>query len=319
MGRAIDWIEALRRLGVRYVDRGPNVKQGEINIQCPFCGSADRSHHMGLNLSNGYWACWRSSSHRGKRPHRLLRRLGASDSLIQELCGGEVAPTPVSTLRKSLASKDVASSPISCDVSEYYLRRIKKGDAFYKYLRQRGFTSAGVRRMTRVCRTRCSMRGDLAYRIVFPIVWDNKVVGVTGRAIGDSIAKYKSYPRGELGSYAPVKRYLLFGDRAEEGQTLVVCEGPMDAAKLIAYAPERCHALAIMGVTMTNAQVAMLARLGDLYTRVVLQLDSSATSQSLSLLRTLPFRVSRGVLPRSVVDPGDLSEKAAVKYWAKHT
>lgn len=73
--KTFDWLSLLRQQGIPFVDRGANVKRGEVNIKCPFCGTADPSHHLGLNLDTGWWACWRNNNHRGKSPLRLLMQL----------------------------------------------------------------------------------------------------------------------------------------------------------------------------------------------------------------------------------------------------
>jgi hypothetical protein len=67
--RPLDWRQLLTDNRVPFIERGPNVKRGEINIRCPFCGSADPSYHMGLNLDSGWWSCWRNKDqHSGKSP-----------------------------------------------------------------------------------------------------------------------------------------------------------------------------------------------------------------------------------------------------------
>jgi len=60
---------------IPYVTSGKNVSIGNFNIQCPFCGHADPSEHMGIEVATGYWGCWRESKHRGKSPQRLIMRL----------------------------------------------------------------------------------------------------------------------------------------------------------------------------------------------------------------------------------------------------
>ena len=43
MARIFNWRELLDEQRIAYIERGANVKRGEVNIRCPFCGAADPS------------------------------------------------------------------------------------------------------------------------------------------------------------------------------------------------------------------------------------------------------------------------------------
>jgi len=72
---------------VDYITKGVNVKKNEINISCPFCnseGNPDPSYHLGVDPKTGFWSCWRSRKHHGKRLHRLIMKVGQVS--YQEAC-----------------------------------------------------------------------------------------------------------------------------------------------------------------------------------------------------------------------------------------
>lgn len=46
-------------LNIEYKDSGKNISNGWLGIDCPYCG--DSSNHLGLNLSNNLFSCWRCS------------------------------------------------------------------------------------------------------------------------------------------------------------------------------------------------------------------------------------------------------------------
>ena len=71
----LDVLTFLDHNRIPYRTNGPNCAKGHVVIKCPFCGDEDPSEHLGIQLSTGYWGCWRNSSHRGRRPHRLIMRL----------------------------------------------------------------------------------------------------------------------------------------------------------------------------------------------------------------------------------------------------
>ena len=58
-------IKVLSDYRIDYDTEGKNTSTGFVSIACPWCED-DPSHHLGINLKEGYYTCWRSSEHRGK-------------------------------------------------------------------------------------------------------------------------------------------------------------------------------------------------------------------------------------------------------------
>ena len=67
--------QMLTRYNIEFVESGPNVAKGNVNVQCPWCGVEDHSYHLGINLAKGMWGCWRNKQHRGRALYKLLSKL----------------------------------------------------------------------------------------------------------------------------------------------------------------------------------------------------------------------------------------------------
>src|SRR5215831_11911132 len=59
-----------------FQEHGIEVKRtirDNVEIHCPWCGAEDRGKHLALQLSTGYFHCWRNQDHRGRNPSMLLQ------------------------------------------------------------------------------------------------------------------------------------------------------------------------------------------------------------------------------------------------------
>lgn len=248
----IDWRDLLTRESIPFIERGANVKRGEINIKCPFCGSADPSFHMGLNLDTGWFSCWRNKArHSGKSPLRLLMALLRIPYWkAREIAGLQadfIDPEGFDALAARLLGR-ASPSDLALVPKRQFLRwpsgfeRIsnRTRDRRHRaYLEDRGFDFVDDLiewydlRMT-IRRPAKEDEADFRDRILIPYTIDGDLVTWTGRAIGRSEIRYKDLSPDH--SLVPAKETLYNYDCiAKGGRVLVIQEGPFDVLKIDFY------------------------------------------------------------------------------------
>lgn len=338
MSRVFDWRSFLREQRVPFVESGANVKRGEVNCRCPFCGSADPSHHMGLNLETGWWSCWRNrSQHSGKSPVRLVMALlRVPYSRARELCGldaGYVDPEGFDALAARLMGRgtgrpeEVRRRLLRMDPSFRPIRPSGASRLAYEYLRdERGFSGAsGAGEDVDVLCDLYGLRlgaGDFARRVVLPYVQDGELVTWTGRAIGRSSMRYRDLAKDE--SILPPKETLFNHDAMlAGGDVLLVVEGPFDALKADLYgAPWGVRAVALSTNSVTDAQAFLLQSALGRFRRVLVALDDKTDFglvDSMRMKQALSFlgdALGIAAIPEGAGDPGALTPNQAIA-WAK--
>src|SRR5215467_14209702 len=169
---AVDWPELLRQYRVEYAEgSGRNVSRGYIAVKCPFCGPADESQHLSINLQRGSWRCWRDTRHRGRDPTRLLMALlRCSQAQAQRLLGPEYAIMP-SSLGSAVRAKlepAPAEEPEALILPEEFrpLKSEPPARRFLVYMRGRGFELPAI--IARRYGLLYCTHGTWQDRIVFP-------------------------------------------------------------------------------------------------------------------------------------------------------
>jgi len=310
-------IEVLDAHSIPYITSGKNVKRGCVNIKCPFCGEADRSSHLGINLSTGMWACWRNVEHRGGSPHRLLMKLlGCSYEAIQALL---VDTSDLRTIadRLTVEEKDNDEESTEDTHTEYEPGIVPLSDKpihgkdkpihgrFFEYLTQRGFDYPHIYPMTSLYDLHCALIGQFKNRIIFPIHVNDRLIGYTGRCVDGGRLRY-------LSSGPAIKRHLLWHDLLlQGGRRLWVVEGPFDALK-IDYISRRIglpdRATCLFNVNPTESQLDELCEMAGRFDSVSLLFDRSALHEALLVQKMLfPTHIGVSTLPDGVDDPGELS------------
>lgn len=328
---AINWVRVLNSAGVEYVERGPNVKRGEINIRCPFCGQADPSHHLGLNLTNGWWACWRNQSHRGKSPLRLLvRLLGCTYAKACELAGisGDyVDPDGFDAVAARVMRRDGVErmEEIRRDFLQMprsFIHLSMRGEArrHCEYLiTKRGFREADLYWLTEQYDIRAGVGEGQKDRVVFPYYVNQELVAWTGRAIADAVIRYKDLSPEEC--LIPQKETLYNHDAAlSGGETLLVVEGPMDTLKLDCYGAEwGMRAVGLSTNSISDQQIYLLEELSLNFRRTLVMMDNAG---QLSVVDSIKMKDRMSQIhnlgftrvPFGKKDGGDLSPTEVVHF-----
>ncbi len=326
MTTLVNWRQLLTERGVRFVDRGANVKRGEINIQCPFCGSADPSHHMGLNLESGFWACWRNREHRGKSPLRLLvRLLGVSYYQARQIAGlreDYVDPEGFDAMVSRLMGRDKVDKVEH--VRKEFLQFPREfeelydaPDRFYYYLRdQRDFGPVGTRDLADLYDVRYAKRGAFRDRVILPYYADGALVAWTGRAIAQAVVRYRDLDRDDC--LVPPKETLFNLDcRMEGGRALVVVEGPIDALKIDVFGRGAgVRAVALSTNSITEAQIYLLEETAPAFDRVLVMMDMASelgVVDSMRMRQELAGVKNASIIqvPFNLKDAGEMSPRQA--------
>lgn len=336
--KPFDWERLFKEQRITYITKGANVKRGEIAVQCPFCGTADPSQHMGISLDTGWWSCWRNRAmHSGKSPLRLIMRLlrvpygrareiaGLGDDYVDpegfdavaaRLLGRDKDLRPEQTERRFLAL-DPDFKPITDAIKT---RRAQN------YLYDRGFNGRGdagddVNLLCKAYGLHTAYRGFWQDRIIIPYYQDGMLVTWTARAVANATIRYRDLSLDE--SILGPKETLFNFDCIEGGgNTLVIVEGPMDALKLDFYGrPLGVRSVALSTNTVKDAQAFLLQAAVDKFKRVVIMLDNATglgIMDSMRMKQALYFlgNIAISPVPAGRKDAGDLLPNEAIA-WAR--
>lgn len=333
-----DWQRFLTQRRIEFVERGPNVARGEINIRCPWCGDADPSQHLGINLSNGYWSCRRNPRlHGGESPVRLIQALAhCSFEEAKRLAGvrtievehdDSVFGDHVKLLTGGKSGGDRASQRSLELLSEFKpLSNSGRGRMFVDYLVSRGYMYEEVEELSELYDLHYATRGPFAYRIIIPVRVAGQLLSWTGRALsGRALVRYKTLsvdPDKAAASrlpvaLAPTSDTLLGYDYLDSGRVLAVCEGPFDAMRVNFFGRSSgISATCLFGKGISSTQINLLDKIVDRFTKRYLLLDNDASLDALSItsvLSYLQFKVLR--LPAGVKDPAELEPQQIIELF----
>lgn len=306
--------------GIPYQLEGKNVKRGNMTIHCPFCGADDRGMHLGINLDDGAFSCWRDHTHRGRNTSRLIailldisiaraRTLLGFEIFDQEeynktlqslMNGGSLIPI------KKLGGVDHLSlPPFFRTIDNSGLRK-----RFYHYLENRGLKN--INYLIKRYDLRSCFVDEFTNRIIIPVYINNELMTWTSRSI-DKEAKLKYRDLSIDESVRHCKFCLLDYDNIKEGgEVLYIVEGPFDAFNLRDKLPEGFEVTCLFTKQMTDEQSLLLYPILDLYSSVTILLDRDAVSQAISMLnKQFSGWPNVGVryLPEGIKDPGELTKE----------
>lgn len=334
--RVFDWRRLFAEQRVAYIERGANVKRGEINIRCPWCGNADPSHHMGINLENGWYSCWRNrAQHSGKSPLRLIiKLLGVPYGRARELAGlGDdyVDPEGFDAMAAKLMGRDKTAGR-----KEDTKRRVLRlDDAFtpiketgrtrhhHDYLvNDRGFRKSDVIVLGRRYGICAGVYDEWSSRVILPYYQDDEIVTWTGRAIGGSTMRYRDLSRDD--SILPPKETLYNHDAINAGgRVLVIQEGPFDALKVDFYGSVHgVRSVALSTNSVTDEQAFLLQGAVGRFEKTLLMLDQNASGlgvvDSMRMKQTLAFLPNLGLtaVPFGAKDGAEMTP-AEIDQWSQ--
>jgi hypothetical protein len=324
----LDIVDFLDSYDISYRTEGKNVAKGNVNVRCPFCAD-DPSFHMGIHLDSLAWSCWRDSTHRGRRPHRLLSRLtGLHFDQISEILGikeksqfinefdGLLEILEGSAVQEESEKKKIRLYPDFVKIKDYGTT-----ERFWKYIRSRKFKEDDIFDVITSFGLRGCLSGDFRGRLIIPVYVDGELMTWTGRHISKRAdLRYKSLNKEE--SRQNIKDCVFNFDSAfnDRGEILYIVEGPLDCMKMDFYLRGRnCRCVGLFNMSVTDAQLVLLSELRENYRLFHVLLDQGELASSTTLLSKLAFlgNVQLATLPGTVKDPGELTPREVVKHFAR--
>lgn len=292
MRSPVNFEELLNRARIPFITHGKNVKRGNLNIHCAFCGSADPSFHMGIDPDNGWWACWRNEDHRGKSPVRLLMRtLGMGYNEARGVCGlGDdyVDPDGFGAFMNKLRNPVVAEVGVNMLMLPEDCRPITDTSIrtrhHWNYLcgPSRAFTPLEVPHVVRQFNLLASLDYRWKDRVILPYYEDAKLVAWTARAITKSAEiRYKDLSLAEC--VVPIKHTLYNAPAMyRKGRGLLLVEGPFDAVKADYHGrPHGIRAVALSTATISDQQLYRISQYAHNFEWIGVCLDQSTELQAL--------------------------------------
>lgn len=311
----IDVKRLLTEHDIFWTDKGHNVAKGNINIKCPWCGSDDKSEHMGINLITNKYGCWRNERHRGSNIARLLAALNIyihedKNSVIQQLANGTYFENikQVETKEIKVYTHELPIEFSTIDDSSIFSR------AYINYLKKRGFTN--IKKLVKDYNLCYSMMADKwSSRLIIPI-YVNDWVTWTGRAIGNNTLRYLSPASSEATN---IKETIFnFNELKEsEGDILIITEGPFDALKVDMYNKPRVRATCIFGLAVTQEQINLLKTICYNFNSVFIGLDQGTLPQALTLRDSL-WNFNPLILQMPAKDFGDMNQDEILQLIEKY-
>lgn len=332
MARVFNWRELLDEQRIAYIERGANVKRGEVNIRCPFCGAADPSYHMGLSPDTGWWACWRNKGHRGKSPLRLIvALLQIPYWKAREIAGlttDYIDPEGFDAVAARILGHDgvMAHEPIPRPRTLTWPRYFNEIDEVsgWRHLRYladvRGFGRGHAGRLCRQYELMCCRDDpDWENRVVIPYILDDHLVAWTGRAIGPARIRYKDLAIDDC--LIPPKATLYNYDAIRTGGVaLIAVEGPVDALKIDYFGRDvGVRAVALSTNSMTDEQLYMLGDAVGQFRRIFFMLDNASALgivDSMRLRQRITHLPDTGIIPvpYGLKDAGEMSPDEATRF-----
>jgi hypothetical protein len=328
---SFDWPRFLNSHHIEYVERGPNVAKGNINVRCPWCSDGDPSHHLGISLNGVGYGCWRNSTHRGKAPQRLVQALlkcsmaeasrivgrppaavfGADESLGEDLAA----------LLGNPAREPHELPPLDFPEEIRPITHKGFGVSFLRYLETRHYTPAEAQDLCHEYALRFAVSGPFAYRLVIPVEMPGGLANWTGRSVSTNAKiRYKSLssdPDKAKAERLPVARanvkdclFNLPSLLYNGGECLAVTEGPFDALRVDYFGKEiGLRATCLFSKTISKAQEEWLGDLSPRFKRRILVVDGDAQVDAFLLYQQLErFGFSYKLL-NAKEDPAELSPR----------
>lgn len=280
-------------------------REGWVNTECPFCSSptSNPGYHLGWNLSDEYFYCWRCGWHPPIRTVSELLKLPnwKAAELLERY---EINRTIYKSVTKPKHPFKPPSDIIPLNASHiHYLRKRK----FDPEQIEKDWKIAGLGPFSTLEVDGIDM--DYRFRLYIPYFWNNELVSFDTRDVTDKQEdKYKACPK-HLERIE--RKHILYGMQEAWESTGICVEGPTDVWRM------GRHSFAVSGIQYTQEQVRLISKI---FKRVWIVFDSEpqAQRQAKKLEADLRFRgvkTDRFVLLKG--DPGSLPQYEADKLVQK--
>jgi hypothetical protein len=323
-----DWVRFLTTNRIEFRSSGVNCSKGNLVISCPFCnesGNPDPSQHLGINLENGMWGCWRNSRHRGKNPAELISKLlKCSYAEAISMLGGSYRPTfeTFDEVINSIHIEKRNKIKLKFPNNFYEIKPMGGTKPFFNYLEKRNFNRNDIENVCYDYGLRAAITGPWTGRLIIPVYQHRQLACWTARAIYDAVGRLRymttttkanSTNGLELAPYRDTDCLLGFDDWSNDrnARILYVVEGPMDAIKLDYYGkPYGVRATCLFTNNITDTQRSVLSLISDNFEEVRIMLDSGWFSSACLIANKIGTFNTRAVeIPSGFKDTGEMSKK----------
>lgn len=321
------WERFLRAHGIDH----EFTRARQVEVSCPFCGPDHSNHRVSINLDGRGWRCWRQPHvFYGRSPVQLVQALArCSREEALRIVGdrGALAPPPTGDLmvakRAQLFGRPaMVERPRHLELppeAHPLTEDDPRAGPFWDYLEERGYRPSEARWLVRTYDLHWAVSGPWRWRLIFPVRGRRgELLTWTARAIGRDVEpRYRQPPDEVVRTRAPDTLWGLDCLWAvSEPRVLVVCEGPLDAARIsVSGAPLGVWGTCLFGLGLSDAQrhvIFSLTLVDDRWPRMALLLDAGKEAERRRMARRLvPLDVETPSLPVGVDDPGELTAAQA--------
>jgi len=281
-----------------------HVRDGWVNVACPFCTGENPGYHLGYSLDDDYFNCWRCGGH--SIPKVIAKLLSVNTHRAKEIIkqyGG------ISKVNKVVPRVRVGTNAFMFPHGTMELQRNHK-----LYLKSRNFDWEYLEKEWKLQGTGpVAKLDDINYnnRILAPITWEGRVVSFQTRDITNRHPiKYLACPQARE---RVQHQHILYGNALKWGRRGICVEGITDVWRLGPLS------FAVFGISYTHHQVLEIA---SLFEEVVIVFDpeKQAQQQAKKLQMDLEGKRVKTWIEGIDSDPGDMSQDDAnhlVKYLLK--
>lgn len=305
----MDALRFFQTYGVDYKTEGhKHTRQGWINCECPFC-HGNSGYHLGYNLNDDYWVCWRCGWHSEYEVILALLRGNAHEAFKARDLFKSRRQRATNACTAAIISK-IRNCPIPTPFA--------LPESAQNYLLDRGFNPNKIAKDWGIFYSGSS--GRLKYRIVIPIFYKGKRISYTARDItGLAQNKYMSASEN-IETYDHKK--MLYGIDYSNPKVGLVVEGPIDVWRF-GYG-----AVGTFGIKYTREQVLLMAthfkKVKVLYDADKKGQGSDRTASQKKAIELVKLLSSCGVkssrcciTDMGIKDPGDLDQITANKFMSE--
>ena len=279
-------IRFLERHKIEYRESGANVKKGNININCPYCGD-DPSFHMGIEPEKGVYGCWRDVSHRGGNLVTLFMKVtGLPKERVKADLGRirfvrEPALQEREPERPDYSFLDRFSQDFRL-ISPFANTPAAK--PYVRYLQQRfGITGGDLADFAYAYQLRYAVSGPWAGGIIIPVYLHGVLVTLQSRSIWER-AQIRYLSLKEDLSRRNIKHCILNYDAVlahSSARYLVLTEGPFDCFNVdFAGRDLGFRAVGLFNASLHKMQLPLLVGLAKRFERIYIMLDRDAFVQA---------------------------------------
>ena len=248
------------------IEYSTKVNRGWVNVECPFCYSSTHQKHLGFNPYGDYCHCWKCG---GKNIKTALSRLLSIPSNCVEDVMRDYRGRNIQLNNLNKKSKTIHKLELPTDTFLPIER---------KYLKSRNFNPKYLHDKYKIVGG--GMTGKWKYRIIIPLILNNKIVSWTARSILDKeklseldIPRYKNLSIEE--SIYPPKDLFYNIDNCN-GDTVVITEGAFDVMRLGDRFGNNDNVICSWGTTMTQSQISTLK---NKFKKVYMMFDNEPEAQ----------------------------------------